>query len=87
MKEKYEIFWSEFSDRQLNKLDKKTIERITQRLESIAKDPFKYVKRLKGSNLYRLRVGDYRVIMGIERGRMVILVLDVGHRKAVYRKY
>lgn len=87
MKEKYEIFWSEFSDRQLNRLDKKTIERIVKKLESIAKDPFKSVKKLAGFDLYRLRIGDYRIIMSIERGRLVIFVLDVGHRKAIYRKY
>ena len=87
MKEKYEIFWSEFSDRQLNKLNKKTIKRITQKLESITKNPFKFIKKLKGFDLYRLRVGDYRVILSIEKSRLVVFVLDVGHRKVIYRKY
>ena len=87
MKEKYEIFWSEFSDRQLNKLNKKTIKRITQKLESITKNPFKFIKKLKGFDLYRLRVGDYRVILSIEKSRLVVFVLDVGHKKVIYRKY
>jgi mRNA interferase RelE/StbE len=35
--------------------------------------------------LWRYRVGDYRVICRVEDGRMVVLVLDVGHRREVYR--
>lgn len=42
---------------------------------------------MKGFSLYRLRVGEYRVIMSIERERMVVFVLEVGHRSTVYRKY
>lgn len=46
-----------------------------------------FVKRLKGFNLYALRVGDYRVIMSIENKLLVIFVLDVVHGSVIYRKY
>lgn len=36
--------------------------------------------------LYRLRVGDYRVIYSIEGRRLVIVVVKVGHRRDVYLK-
>ena len=35
--------------------------------------------------LWRYRVGDYRIICRVEAGRMVVLVLDFGHRREVYR--
>jgi mRNA interferase RelE/StbE len=46
-----------------------------------------FVKKLKGFDLYRLRVGDYRVIMSIEKKKIIIFVLDVGHRSVIYRNY
>jgi len=83
----YNIAWSETSKIQLKKLDKSLAKRVVDKVESITGDPFKHVKRLKASDLYRLRAGDYRIIMSIERGKLIIFVLEVGHRKAVYRKY
>jgi mRNA interferase RelE/StbE len=44
------------------------------------------IKRLAGSkeNLYRLRVGDYRVIFKKEEKQLVILIVRIGHRKEIY---
>ena len=38
-----------------------------------------------GDVLYRLRVGDYRIIYSIESHRVLILILRIGHRRDVYR--
>jgi len=84
---KYKVVWSETSKTQLKKLGKPLAKRIVDKVESITGDPFRHVKKLEGSGLYRLRVGDYRVVMGIESGSLAVLVLDVGHRKTIYRKY
>lgn len=83
----YELFWSDTSIRQLEKLDNKTAERIVKKMESILENPFSFVKRLEGFPLFSLRVGDYRVIMSIENNRMVISVVEIGHRSSIYRKY
>jgi mRNA interferase RelE/StbE len=39
----------------------------------------------KVDNLYRIRVGDYRIIYQVDGGKLVVLVVHVGHRKDVYR--
>lgn len=83
----YEVKWTDTSIKQLEKLTKSVSKRIIDKVESITKDPFKFVKKLKGFDLYRLRVGDYRVIMSIEKGKMIIFVLEAGHRSVVYQKY
>ncbi|MEM2990305.1 MAG: type II toxin-antitoxin system RelE/ParE family toxin [Halobacteria archaeon] len=83
----YEVRWTETSLKQLEKLDKKIAKRIIDKVESISKDPFLFVKKLKGFDLYRLRVGDYRVIMSIERKKMIVFILEVGHRSVIFRKY
>ncbi len=51
-------------------------------------DPRKLGKPLKGDkgDLWRYRIGDYRAICKIESQRLVVLVLDVGHRREVYRR-
>jgi mRNA interferase RelE/StbE len=84
---RYEIRWTDVSLRQLEKLDKKQRERIFEKTLSIAENPFSFIKKLKGFNLYALRIGDYRVIMSIENKLAVIFVLDVGNRSVIYKKY
>ena len=84
---KYDVKWTETSLGQLKKLDKAMAKRIIGKVEKISKNPFNFVKKLKEFNLFRLRVGDYRVIMSIEKKKMIIFVLEVGHRRVVYRRY
>ena len=80
----YEVKWTETSTRLLEKMESVDAERILEKMKLVSKNPFHYVKRLKGVPLYSLRTGKYRVIMSIERENLVILVVDVGNRKNVY---
>lgn len=81
---------SEKAVRALRKMDKQTARRIRDELEEIAKleDPRSRGKALVGNlaGLWRYQVGDYRIIYDIEDGRLVILVVDVAHRREVYRR-
>jgi mRNA interferase RelE/StbE len=73
----------------LRKLDRQVSARIIARLEEIAQleDPHSRGKALTGTlaGLWRYRVDDHRMIVRIEGQRLVILVLAVGNRRAVYR--
>ena len=63
---------------------------IIRSIEELKENPYPHVKRLKGTKrhpLYSHRVGEYRAILAIESGRLLILVLEVGHRSKIYRKY
>lgn len=82
----FEIRWTDSAFRKLQKLDPPVRKRIIEKLEEAADDPFLFAKRLVGANLYSIRVGDYRVIASIERNRMVVLVVAVGHRSTIYEK-
>jgi mRNA interferase RelE/StbE len=84
---RYEVKWAETSLKQLEKLDRSAAKRIVDKVEFISEDPFMHIQKLRGFDLYRLRVGDYRVIMSIERKKMIVFVLEVGHRSVIYRKY
>jgi len=80
----YEVKWTETTARFLEKMESVDAERILEKMKLVSKNPFHYVKRLRGVPLYSLRTGKYRVIMSIEREKLVILVVDVGNRKNVY---
>jgi len=72
----------------LAKKDRALIVRIDRALLSLTDNPTPpNSKHLAGdvSNLYRLRVGDYRIIYQVDGGKLIILVIHVGHRKDVYR--
>ena len=81
----YEIIFSDAALKQLKKLEKSTQERIISTLERIRIRPQSYVTKLVGDSVYRLRVGDYRVILDIDEGVFVVLVIKVGHRKKIYK--
>lgn len=80
----YEIIFSDKALRQLEKMERSLQERIIAVLERIRIRPEAYVTKLVGDPGYKLRVGDYRVIMDIDNKRLKILVLKVGHRKNIY---
>ena len=80
----YEVKWTETTARFLEKMENVDADRILEKMKLVSKNPFHYVKRLKGIPLYSLRTGKYRVIMSIEREKLVILVVEVGNRKNVY---
>jgi mRNA interferase RelE/StbE len=59
-------------------------------ISKIKEDPYSFVKKLKGSKkspLYSLRIGEYRAIVSIEDERLIIFVLEIGHRSTIYRKH
>lgn len=70
----------------LKKLSRKDQELVFAVLETLKENPTppKSLK-LTGREGYRIRVGDLRVIYTLQRGRLIVLVLDIGHRREVYR--
>ena len=41
--------------------------------------------KLRGRDGYRIRIGDLRLIYMIQRGKLIVLILDIGHRREIYR--
>ncbi len=81
----YTIEFSKNAEKQLYSLENNVQERIISALERIRIRPEAYVKRLVGDSGYSFRVGDYRLIMDIETGRLLIFVIKICHRKNVYK--
>ena len=81
----YEIIWSDSAINQLKKLDRPVAKRIFQAVSRLEDVPARLVTRIVNSPHYRMRVGDYRVILDIQEKRLRVLVLKVGHRKKIYK--
>jgi len=68
----------------LKKLQKKDAEEILNKIYSMRENPFRFLKRLQGEKLWRLRIGDYRAIVDVIISMNKIIVVRIGHRKNVY---
>jgi mRNA interferase RelE/StbE len=83
----YEIRWSRDARKELDRIPQKFAERIYSSIGCLRPDPRAgAVLKLKGgSGTWRLRVGDYRVLYGIDDSAKMITILVIQHRKDVYR--
>ncbi|MDY0386823.1 MAG: type II toxin-antitoxin system RelE/ParE family toxin [Methanolobus sp.] len=86
----YSILYSPAARKDIQKLPVDVAKNIVNSIKEIRDNPKVHVKKLKGSPkslLYSLRVGEYRIIMSIEGDKLIVFVVEVGHRSKIYRKY
>ncbi|WP_309734149.1 type II toxin-antitoxin system RelE/ParE family toxin [Chamaesiphon sp. OTE_75_metabat_556] len=85
--ESYEIEFQPSVRKDFLKLSPDNASRILPRIEELATDPFPPQSiKLKGSDrLYRIRVGDYRIVYEVDVDTFRILIYHVRHRREVYR--
>jgi mRNA interferase RelE/StbE len=84
---KYEIEISASAEKFLAKVPKKERCRIIEKIDALEIDPMAHGSlKLQGQkDLYRIRSGDYRIIYSIKKDVLVVLVVEIGHRREVYR--
>ena len=80
----FQIEITETAKEFLEKLNKKDAEIILNKIYSIRDNPFRYLKRLEGNKLWRLRIMDYRAVMDVIVSMNKIIVIRIGHRKNIY---
>lgn len=71
--------------KQLEKVPRASAQRILRKIQDTREDPHRYFRRLTNRPEYRLRVGSYRIFADIDDTEILILILDVRHRKNAYR--
>lgn len=84
----YSVVLTGGAQRQLGKLDRQVARRIVEYLAEVAEleDPRARGKGLVGdrAGIWRYRVGDHRLLCELQDGRLVVLVLELGHRSSIY---
>ena len=82
----FEVKWTRRAKRSLEKLERNIIIRIIKKVESAKKNPYFYLKWLAGKKIWKLRIGNYRVLVDINTKKEILYILEVGHRKNIYKK-
>ena len=82
----YSITFARSARKELESLNAPLVQRIFPKIEALAKEPRpKGCRKLRGEkSLWRIRVGDYRVIYAINDGKKVVDIIAVRHRRAAY---
>lgn len=82
----YTVVLTQTAEKELYRLPSKAVEKIIIVLRSLEENPRPSgCKKLKGNkNLWRVRVGDYRIIYVIEEVIMLVDVREIGRRKDIY---
>ena len=73
------------AQKQFDNLPKDIQIRILSALERTRIRPERFFKRLVGKELYKLRMGQYRIIAELKNKDLIILVIEIGHRKNIYK--
>lgn len=81
----YSIEFTKLAEKQLSKLEKNVQERIISALERIRIRPEAHIKKLVGVPYFRLRTGDYRIILDIKEDKLIIYVIEIGHRRNIFK--
>jgi mRNA interferase RelE/StbE len=82
----YEIHFKKSVYKELKSLSKADLKKILAKIKQLAEVPRPIdTQKLTGSELYRVRQGEYRIIYSIQDNELLIHVIKVGHRKDVYR--
>ncbi len=82
----YDILLSDKAEKQLSKLENNIRDRIGKAFEKIKIRPEAFVERLVESPYYRLRAEDYRIVLDIKHKDLIILIIEIGHRRNIYQK-
>jgi mRNA interferase RelE/StbE len=82
----YALFILPRAQREIDSLDVQNRERITKAILELFDNPRPpNCRKLAGREGWRLRVGDYRVVYEIDDAAKSVVILNVGHRREVYR--
>jgi len=80
----YKLIFSKLALKQLNKLEKNIKERIWEKLQLCKENPFRFLEHLEQIKGFKLRIGDYRLIIDVNISAKTLEILKLGHRKNIY---
>lgn len=81
----YEIILAKSVEKFIDKLSVADRKRIVLALDKLRIRPESYLVRLVDEKAYKFRVGDFRLIVDLNKGDLMVLVIKVGHRRNIYK--
>ena len=84
---KYKLEIKKSAAKEIEHLPSRDMKAVLDKIASLADHPRPYdCIKLSSQEKYRVRCGDYRIIYSIEDDILIVYIVDVGHRKDVYRR-
>jgi mRNA interferase RelE/StbE len=87
----YQVELTKSAKKEFDRLPTKIQDKIIEALQFLSFNPFSEflkIKKLKGAEvLFRIRMGDYRIVYEVKKDVLVVLVIKIGHCKEVYRGF
>ena len=85
---KYRILLKRSAEKELERLDDSIHDRIAKAILSLSSNPRPPpIKKLQQQELYRLRIGEYRVLFVIDDRSKIVDIVSIAHRREAYRHY
>jgi len=82
----YKLIFEKRALESLNKFEKFIKERIWNKLQLCKENPFRFLEPLVEIQGFKLRIGDYRVIIDVDNKERILKILKIGHRKNIYER-
>ena len=82
---KFTVKLNSESSKSFSTFSKNDKTQISKKLIQLENNPYKDAKKLKDRELWRIRVGDIRIIYKIDKGVLLVLVIRIGLRKDIYK--
>jgi len=82
----YKIFFRESVEKDFGAIPKKDLKKFLYHIEALAENPRPQGgEKLTGQERYRVRQGRYRIVYSLQDEQLTVWIVQVGHRKDVYR--
>ena len=81
----YAIEWHPRALKNLRSVPPHTIKRILSKLDVVAVEPFRYTEHFEGEAVYKIRIGDYRLLVSIDIAEGALLVHVFDKRGRIYK--
>ena len=83
----YRIYIEKSAQKTLSKIPVSDQDKIIETIKNFSANPRPPgVKKLSNRDAWRIRIGNYRIIYEIEDNRLIVIVINIGHRKDIYRR-
>jgi len=84
----YKVILKPSVEKDLRSLPREVVKRVFRRIEMLKGDPLprQSLKLFGAEQLYRIRVGEYRIVFGVDKEHLQVTIHHVRHRRDVYRQ-
>jgi mRNA interferase RelE/StbE len=82
----YSVVWKQQALDELRRVDRAVARRLMNKIAAFSPHPHHFAVRLTSSPWFKVRAGDWRIIIAIDEHKRVVDIIAIGHRSVVYKR-